>query len=148
MATSCRWGVTAGRTRTIRGAVEIGKSQRALEFVLLSDIELSDIGAVCDRPKIAQREHHNARPSFCVICAILGPFGARPLMPHSGAIADVSQAPRQIADAAAGLAQLPCQPSFVETVPDGGLPRSHGFHPPLPYGRVMISSRWPFGSSK
>src|SRR4029077_15906133 len=36
-----------------------GKSRnRALEFVLLSDIELSDRGAVCDRPKIAQREHH------------------------------------------------------------------------------------------
>ena len=27
-------------------------------------------------------------------------------------------------------------------------PRRHGFQPPLPYGRVMTSSRWPLGSSK
>jgi len=25
---------------------------------------------------------------------------------------------------------------------------AQGFQPPLPYGRVMISRRWPFGSSK
>ena len=67
-----------------------------------------------------------------------------PLAPRAPSIHVSRQsAPRLIGDATAALASL-CRPQTIcETVftclarPAG----SHGFHPPLPYGRVMISSR-------
>ena len=52
------------------------------------------------------------------------------------------------AELASGFGSLTRAGRGTRSAPEREARRAHGFQPPLPYGRVMTSKRWPSGSSK